>query len=456
VAKKGKAVANPILMPKPGQMTEECSIIRWHKKEGDPVVKGDVLFEIETDKAAMEVESFFEGVLLKVVVQEGVPVPVQSVCGFVGQPGEHVPDVPPPPPPAEKPAEPAPAAKAAAPAPAAASAEPTAAPAAAAVAAAPAAPAGPTRFRISPRAKKLASECLINPKKINGSGPEGRVVERDVQAYLDANDYASLRISPAAKELAAKEELDILAIRGTGEASRIMVADVERAVAEKPKTMSKMRQVIAERLTHSFTSTPHIFVTVSVDMTDLLTFRSALKKEGAPYTVTDFILHATAQTLTEFPEVNSTTDGKQVWWHSKVHLGLAVALEKGLVVPVVWDADELSMIELHDRNAELSKKARDGKLLPDEMTGSTFTISNMGMLGVEEFTAIINPGEAAILAVSSTMEQPVVMDGQVVVRKMMKITVSVDHRLIDGAMAARFVNAIKAKLEEVERWKGLV
>lgn len=443
---------NPILMPKPGQMTEECSIIRWLKKEGDPVAKGDVLFEIETDKAAMEVEAFHEGVLLKIVVKEGIAVPVQSVCGFVGQPGEAVPDVAPPPPP--KPAEAAaPAARAAAPVTAAAVAG---APAAAPAAFVPAAPAAPSRFRISPRAKKLAADSVIDPKKVKGSGPEGRITEKDIRAYLDAKGYGNLRIAPAAKELAAKEGLDILEIRGSGEGGRITMADVQRGVAEKPKTMSKMRQVIAQRLTQSFTSTPHIFVTVSVDMTDLVTYRNALKKSGAPYTVTDFILHATAQTLTEMPEVNSTTDGKQVWWHSKVNMGLAVALEKGLVVPVIWNADELSLMELHDRNAELSKKARDGKLLPDEMTGSTFTISNMGMLGVEQFTAIINPGEAAILAVSSTMPQPVVKDNQIVIRQMMKITVSVDHRLIDGAMAAKFVNLIKAKLEDVERWKRMV
>ena len=215
-------MANPILMPKPGQMTEECSIIRWLKKEGDPVAKGDVLFEIETDKAAMEVESFHEGVLLKIVVREGVPVPVQSVCGFVGQPGETVPDVAPPPPPVAKPAEAAaaPASRAAAPAPAVAA---VAVPAAVAVAAAPTAPAAPARFRISPRAKKLAADSVIDPKKIKGSGPDGRVTEKDVRAYLDSKGYAKLRIAPAARELAARESLDILDIRGSGEGGRIVV-----------------------------------------------------------------------------------------------------------------------------------------------------------------------------------------------------------------------------------------
>jgi len=443
-------MAHPILMPKPGQMTEECSIIRWLKKEGDPVAKGDVLFEIETDKAAMEVESFVEGTLLKIVVREGQSVPVQSVCGFVGKPGEALPEVAPPAKPA---AAAAPAARAAVAG--VAPAAPAAVMVAPAVTAAPAAPPAPARFRISPRALRLAKDSVIDPKKIAGTGPGGRVIEKDVAAYLDAKGYAKLRIAPAAKELAAKEELDVLALRGTGDGGRISVADVQRAVAEKPKAMRKMRQVIAQRLTHSYTTTPHFFVTVSVDMTDLLALRAELKAKGAPYTVTDFILHAVAATLKEFPGVNSTTDGAQVWWHSQVHLGLAVALEAGLVVPVIWNADELTLMELHERNDALSGKARAGKLTPDEMTGSTFTVSNMGMLGVENFTAIINPGEGAILAVASTLPQAVAKNGQVVVRQMMKMTLSSDHRLVDGAMAARFANGIKAKLEDVEVWRRM-
>jgi pyruvate dehydrogenase E2 component (dihydrolipoamide acetyltransferase) len=446
-------MANPILMPKPGQMTEECSIIRWLKKEGDPVAKGDVLFEIETDKAAMEVESFAEGTLLKIVVREGQSVPVQTVCGFVGKPGEALPEVAPPPKPAAASAPPAPAARAAVAG--VALAAPAAVMVASAVAAAPAAPPTPARFRISPRALRLAKDSVIDPKKIAGTGPDGRVIEKDVAAYLAARGYAKLRLAPAAKELAAKEDLDVLALRGTGDGGRISVADVQRAVAEKPKAMRKMRQVIAQRLTHSYTTTPHFFVTVPVDMTDLLAFRAELKAKGAPYTVTDFILHAVAATLKEFPGVNSTTDGVQVWWHSQVHLGLAVALEGGLVVPVIWNADELTLMELHERNDALSAKARAGKLTPDEMTGSTFTVSNMGMLGVENFTAIINPGEGAILAVASTLPQAVAKDGQIAVRQMMKMTLSSDHRLVDGAMAARFANGIKAKLEDVELWRRM-
>jgi pyruvate dehydrogenase E2 component (dihydrolipoamide acetyltransferase) len=190
-------------------------------------------------------------------------------------------------------------------------------------------------------------------------------------------------------------------------------------------------------------------------MTDLVGFRAQLKEKGAPYTITDFIAQAVVLTLKEFPEVNSSTDGRTTRWNSHVHLGLAVSLEQGLVVPVIRDADELGLAELNARSKELAEKARSGKLTPDEMTGSTFTISNMGMLDVENFTAIINPGEGAILAISSTLKKPVVRDDKVVVRSMMKITLSSDHRLIDGAMAARFVNAIRQKLEHLELWKLL-
>ena len=274
-----------------------------------------------------------------------------------------------------------------------------------------------------------------------------------MRAYLDAQGYDKLRITPAAKELAKKEEIDILTLRRGGE--RITVEDVERAIAEKPKPMSKIRQIIGQRLTQSIVTQPHFFVTVSVDMTDLVGLRARLKEAGAPYTVTDFISLAVVLALKEFPDVNSTTDGKTIRWHSRVHLGVAVSLEQGLVVPVIRDAGEMTLAEISAASKAMAEKARTGKLAPGEMSGSTFTISNMGMLDVENFTAIINTGEAAILAVSSTLPQPVVRDGQVVVRQIMKMTLSSDHRIVDGALAARFINAIKQKLEDLELWKRL-
>ncbi len=462
-----------IAMPKPGQFTEECTILRWHKREGDPVAKGDILFEIETDKANMEVESFYEGTLLKIVAKEGATVPVQATVAYIGQPGEPIPEVAPPPAVA-----PRPAAAAAAPATPSAASTPSPAPSrpAPSTVAVPAAPAPtapiapppaavpaaaatvatPTELKISPRAQRRAREAAIDPSRVPGTGPGGRITERDVEAYLEAKGYSSLRITPAAKELARREGVDILTVRGTGENGRIRVEDVQRAIAERPQTMSRMRQVIAQRLTHSYTTTPHFFVTVPVDMTELLAFRQQLKNQGAPYTVTDFIAEAVVQALVECPDMNSRTDGRQVWRSTRVHLGIAVALESGLVVPVVRNADELSFLELHERAAALVETARAGKLTPDDMTGGTFTISNMGMLDVEQFTAIINPGEGAILAVASTRPMPWVRAGRIEVRQIMRITLSADHRLVDGATAARFANAIRARLEDPTAWRSWV
>ena len=443
-------MVTPIIMPKFGQMTEDSAIVEWLKKEGDTVAKGDVLFLVETDKSVMEVESFSEGTLLKIVVGVGVSVPVQSVVAYLGEKARKF---------RRRRRR---RARALSAPPATNTAETDRAPPRRSQSRSPLlcalatpAPAAPARFRISPRAAALAKDSVIDPHAIVGSGPEGRIVEKDVKAYLEANDYANLRVSPAAKALAAKEGLDLIALGADNAGKRIEIADIERAVAEKPKAMSKMRQVIAQRLTQSVVTAPHFYVTVEVDMTEALAQRARLNGAGARYSVTDFIAQASVLALKEFPAVNSATDGKTIRWHSRVHLGMAVNLEQGLVVPVVREADEMTMAELSVRAKQLVDKARAGGLAPDEMSGSTFTISNMGMLDVEAFTAIINPGESAILAVSSTVMKPVVRDDAIVVRPIMKMTLSSDHRLIDGATAARFVNSIKTKLEDNGLWTAL-
>lgn len=454
-------MANTVIMPKLGQTMEEGSIVKWHKKEGDEVKKGDILFEIETDKAVLEVESFYDGNLIKIIIGEGQPVPVNSAVAYVGEKGEK-------PPAAAAPAAKAPAApakpEAGRQAPAAES-KPAPAPQAPAPAQA-AAPAPvarpqpapqqvPSRLLISPRAKALAKSCVINPASIRGSGPNGRITEKDVKAHLDARGYSSIRITPAAKNLAAGNDIDILTLSPADENGRIRVEDVETAVAEKPKAMSKMRQVIAQRLTDSFTGTPHFYVTVAIDMTDLMKFRQELKEKGQSFTVTDFILESVILSLKEFPAVNSVTDGRTTSWRSRVNLGMAVSIAEGLVVPVIRNAEHLTMEELRNKAKDLAGRAREGKLMPDEMQGSSFTVSNMGMMDVENFCAIINPGEAAILAVSSTRETVVARDGKPVIRSIMKVTLSVDHRIVDGAMGAAFANSVKNKLEDIELWKRL-
>jgi pyruvate dehydrogenase E2 component (dihydrolipoamide acetyltransferase) len=445
-------MAHPILMPKPGQMTEECVLVAWHKNEGDVVKKGDVLFEIETDKSNMDVEAFEEGVLLKRVVEVGQTVPVNAVCAYVGEPGEAIPDAPSP---------------VAAQAPAAASPQPAAPVAVAPAPAVTSAPASATavasasrddvRLRISPRASRLAADSGIDPRTIAGTGPEGRITERDVRAAVEAVAMAA----PAAPAASASTAAPLAARPSSpAQAATIPPRSPEPASYDwnaedaGPRQMSRMRRIIAERLTLSATTVPQFTVTVAVDVTRLLMLRSELKAAGNALTVTDFIVSAAAQTLVEFPDVNSRTDGVSVWSRRRVHVGLAVALPDGLVVPVIRDTDRHSLEDLHARAAELADGARNGTLPPDDMTGGTFTISNLGMFGVDEFCAIINPGESAILAVSSIVPTPIAVGDGIGIRQVMKLTLTADHRLVDGELAARFLNALRRRLQDGDAFRG--
>jgi dihydrolipoamide dehydrogenase len=422
-------MAHAILMPRPGQATEECTVVAWHKQEGDPVHRGDVLFEIETDKSNMDVEAFDDGVLLRIVVPAGMTVPVNAICAYIGAPGEAIPDVAPPSPmPSGAPlAEPVAASGSAATAESAAPSSPAAKVQSAPKVAAPpiAATPAPTlrgRLAISPRASRLAAEAGVDPRTVVGTGPDGRIVERDVEAAIAA-------------------------------ATPVATPEVNPDGEDAPRQMSRMRRVIADRLTTSWTTTPHYTVTVAVEMTNVFALRGRLKDAGTSLTVTDFVLAATADTLAEFPDVNSRTDGVSVWPRRHVHLGVAVAVPDGLLVPVIRDADRLTVGEIHDRAASLATAARAGTASVDDLTGSTFTVSNLGMLGVEEFSAIINPGEAAILAVSAAIPTPVAVGGAVEVRPVMKLTLSADHRLVDGAAGARFLGALKGRLEDAASFR---
>ena len=420
-------MVHAIRMPKPGQMTEACVLSLWRKAVGDPVRRGDVLFEIETDKSSMEVEAFDDGVLLAQLVAQGTEVPVNTICAYVGEPNEAIPDV------SFDPLTGAPAAvsisqtDAAEPTvPVAASSPPSpAVPSSVVPTSSGAADDGTVPLRISPRAARLASEARLDLGAVTGTGPDGRIVERDV-----------------ATAIAARQSDRAAVTRPTDVAGR---ASAEEEEASRP--LSRMRRVIAERLTQSWTTAPQFTVTVAVDVTRLIDLRAELKSAGVAVTITDFVLASTARTLVEFPDVNARTDGVSIWPRSRIHLGVAVSVPAGLVVPVIRDADRLSVAQIHDRSAALAGAAREGTLSVDDLTGSTFTVSNLGMFGVEEFSAIINPGEAAILAVSSAVPIPVA-DGDVVrIRPIMKLTLSADHRIVDGAMAARFLGALRNRLE---------
>lgn len=429
-------MAHAILMPKPGQMTEECALVAWHKREGDPVRRGDVLFEIETDKSNMDVEAFDDGVLLRRYVEEGETVPVNAVCAYVGEPGEEVPErLPATPVDGHGPDGTLPGA-------------PVTVPATATVARSDSGPG--RRLAISPRASRLAAEAGLDPRRIAGSGPGGRVVERDVRSAIEA---AAMPAASAAFASSTGSEPPLAAAPAPMPPPAV-VDSTGWAEEDPPRPLSRMRRVIAQRLGWSAATIPHFTVTVAVDMTRLVALRQQLKANGTNLSVTDFVMAATAQTLAEFPDVNSRTDGQLVWPRRRVHLGIAVSVPNGLVVAVIRDADRRSLVEIHDRGLALAEGARAGTLSPDEMQGSTFTVSNLGMFGVDEFTAIINPGEAGILAVSSIIPTAVAIGDGLAVRQVMKLTLAADHRLVDGEVGARFLNAIRRRLQDAEAFRA--
>jgi pyruvate dehydrogenase E2 component (dihydrolipoamide acetyltransferase) len=459
-------MAEAVMMPNLGEAFAEAKILEWHKKVGDTIVKSDVLCDIETEKAVVEIESPGDGYLIKILAEEGRTVPLSNILAYIGKRNELLPK---------------------------GIQKNTVSPdshkksrktdmknhdtvilrtrstgtnTSGKVTPGTRATRVTTELEensknkpaypcISPRANKLLMDCAIDAATIAGTGPAGRIVTRDVETYLEANDYRNIWITPAAKRLAIHEGINILQLKGSGESRRIMVRDIKRAIEEKPAMMSKMRQAIAKRLTQSCISIPHFFVMRSVDMTDLHTYNKELKKQGDFFSITDFILKSVMLTIKEFPLLNSVTDGTRIKLFSTVNLGIVVALEEGLIIPVLRNSEDMSIRELHKALEMLKKRVHSRKFLPEEISGSTFTVSNMGMFDVENFTAIINPGECAILAISSAMQRATVVDGQIKARSIMKMTLSSDHRIVDGITAAGFMNAIKRKLEDITLWKSL-
>ena len=386
-------MAETVIMPKLGLQMTVGLITEWHVAEGDTVRKGDPLFAVETDKLASEVESTADGVVLQIVAPEGSEVPVAEPVCYIGQPGER---------PGGAPAAETPAAPEA----------PDGAPAAEAPSEAPAA-----RLLITPCARRLCRELGIDPAAVRGTGPRGRIQRDDV-----------LACRPAAPAPAP----------GPAEAWR--------------KPLSGMRRTVGRRLLESKTTIPHVYFEDRADATALQALRrqlaeAALRKNGTKLTVNDFVLKATATALAEFPALNVRLDGDELVGYDSVSLGMAVAVEDGLLVPVIPDAAGRSLSELSVAAADLAARARSGKLTLDEISGSTFTVSNLGGYGLERFHAIINPPEVGILAVGAIRDRVVAVDGRPEVRPMMCLSASFDHRLVDGALAAQFLARVRALLE---------
>ena len=414
-------MAYEVLMPQLGLTMEEGTVSQWVKHEGDPVKTGDVLLEITTDKLTNEVTSEHDGVLLKIVAQEGEDVPVKGLLCYVGQAGESVGD--------------APAAAPAAAAPAAAPAAPAAAPAAVPVAAG-------ARLRVSPLARKTAAKLGVDLSKLTGSGPSGRIRQQDVLAAANAAQVAAP--APAAAAAPAPAAAAAPAARPAAKGG------LELMEGDTVVKLAGMRKVVAQRMLQSHTEIPPVTQNTKVDVTELMKFRKMLLAEtGSKYSVNDLILKATAKCLRAHPEVLVSLDGDQIIQRAHVNLGMAVALDAGLIVPVIRDADRLGLDALSAAAKDLASRAKSNKLTPDEYKGSTFSVSNLGMFGIETFTPIVNQPDAAILGVCA-VEDELMMDDQGGISKhqVMRLSFTYDHRLIDGAVAAKFVMALRDLLEK--------
>ena len=424
-------MANITLMPKLSDTMTVGTLVKWLKKEGDVIKTGDMLAEVETDKATMELESYFDGTLLKIFSPAGSQLPIGAALCAIGKPGEKVEAPAPKAAPAAAPA--APVVAAPAPAPVAVAA-PAPAPKPAAPASAPAAPAG--RVKISPLARKLAEEKRIDFTRVKGTGPGGRIVRADILA-------AEKNPPPAAAKPARAEAAPTWGYRS--------VLDKSPVQAESFAPASNMRATIARRLLEAKTTIPHFYLDIEVDAAPLLALReqlnAGLAKDGVKLSVNDFVLKAAAAALRAIPGVNTSWTGTGIQSHSAIHVSFAVAIEDGLITPVIRDTDGKTLFQISAEAKSLGGRAKDKKLQPAEFTGGTFCVSNLGMAGVDRFCAIINPPNAAILAVGATVKKPVVKDDEIVIGQRMTLTLSCDHRVVDGLLGAKFLNAVKAHLE---------
>jgi pyruvate dehydrogenase E2 component (dihydrolipoamide acetyltransferase) len=425
-------------MPKMGDTMEEGKILRWIKREGDPVVKGESLAEVETDKVNIEIESFASGVLRKILVPEGESAPIGAGIALIGAPDE--------------------------PLPASLSGN------------------GSVKASAIKEMEKGATAGEGSGKILSEAKADSQGKQASVQSPVDSGSQGRIFISPIARRIADEHHLDYSEVEGTGPNGRIIKLDIEAALAQKQETvapsilaplpvleaepaametaevteipLTAMRRTIAKRLSQSMQTAPHYYVTSVIDTGKLADLRRQINEfaqnEPDPVKVSfnDLIVKAVAIALVRMPQVNVSFAEDRLFLKKQVHIGMAVALEQGLIVPVLRNADQRSVLAIARESQRLAGLARTGKLRPEDFSGGTFTVSNLGMFDVDSFTAVINPPESAILAVGSIAPTPAVVDGQVVVRDRMKVTLSSDHRAIDGATAARFLQEVKRLLEE--------
>ena len=458
-----------VIMPKLGLTMESGTIEKWHKKEGDKVEQGDILFEVMTDKVSLEVEAYNSGILRKIVRGEGEEVPVTEVVAYIGDKDEEIPSTP-----------------------------------------------GESvskeeqvieqkeeekeagekemvvekikeistsekkQIKISPLAKKIAQSKNIDISKISGTGPGGRIVKEDVEKYIVSSEEEKveerIKISPLARKTANELGLDYKSepIKGTGPGGRIVKEDIVAYIKTKGKApeeaaaipgrevtvklstpLKGMRKVIAERMSYSKANIPHIVLNAVADTTPLVSLRERIKdKISSIYkvkiTYTDFLLKVCSMALRENLEVNSSFKNENYIIYDNVNVGLAVSVEEGLIVPTIYNCDKLSLLDIARKRVELVDKAGKGKLKLEEISNGTFTLTNLGMFGVRSFSAIINPPQAAILAVGEIYTTPAVVNGKIEARSALELSLSCDHRIVDGALGAKFLQRIVELIESPE------
>ncbi|QQS41667.1 MAG: pyruvate dehydrogenase complex dihydrolipoamide acetyltransferase [Acidobacteriota bacterium] len=417
-------MAEKILMPKLSPTMEEGQISSWLKEEGDKIEANETIAEVDTDKATMEMTSLTAGTLLKIIVPAGENARLGQIIGVLGEPGEDFSDI-------LKEAESSPNGAAKEPSKEETEKKPEAKPVEEPEKAAAAASNGDTggRLLVSPIAARMASENGIDLKTISGSGPNGRIIKRDIEQALEAPSQAK----PAAERSFV-----------FGQA-----AEVEGASAFREENTSPMRRTIAKRLAESIGPVPTFYLTVEIEMDRALETRKQINEAIAPdkISVNDIIVKAAAMALTRHPFVNASYQDDKIRFYEDADIGVAVAIDEGLITPIVRGANKKGFVQISSEISELAERARDKKLQPEEYTGATFSISNLGMFGIKEFTAIINPPEAAILAVGRAEPVPVVRDGEIVVKSIMHVTMSCDHRVVDGATGAKFLQTFRKMLE---------
>jgi pyruvate dehydrogenase E2 component (dihydrolipoamide acetyltransferase) len=430
-------MAKVVVMPKLGLTMTEGTISSWLKKEGDAVKQGEPMFEVETDKLTNTIEAPESGILRKIIVAEGVTVPVLDKIAVIAAADEDIPGL---------------LSGGAAPAPAAAAAAPAAA------ASAPAAAPSGERVVATPRAKKLAKDKGIDIALVKGTGPNGRITEDDVNNYKPAPAAPAepeVKASPLAAKVAADAGIDLKDVPNHG---RVLAQDImaylqstrEKGAEDEREEvvpMNGMRKAIAKNMLASHMTSPTVTFNLGVDMTAMKDYREQLKAKDIKVSYTDLLVKFVAKALTEYPLLNCSVEDNKIRYKHYINMGVAVALDNGLVVPNIVDADKKSLTQIHDEVKDLAAAARGGTLPMEKLHGGTFTITNLGMYGIESFSPIINQPEVAILGVTTMEDKVVVRNGEMVIRPIMNLSLTADHRVVDGSVAAEFLQRVKTLLE---------